>query len=170
MVNTWSHLNRLCCKGFVSLVDYLICKNYWGNDFTFLHFIVEAVVFMSQQPCGLADSLSLRETFNNHYLKKLSTKNLILSKDMSMFIVRFVWKTPFSALSKIKGWGGQAWECREHHLLTRDSEGWSISKTFTERQVYQKSIVHLTRGAFLSLIPKKKDVKRVWNVAMTIAS
>ena len=26
MVNTWSHLSRLCCRIFVSLFEFLICK------------------------------------------------------------------------------------------------------------------------------------------------
>ena len=55
---------------------------------------------MSQQPCGIEDSLSLRETFNNQHLKKLLTENLILRKKMSMFIVRSVGKTPFFRIEK----------------------------------------------------------------------
>ena len=124
MVNTWSPLNRLCCKGFASLVNYFGMQKLlmeWFHIFALLarkttfnfkklylitfyfisqHFIVEAVVFMSQQPCGLEDSLSLRETFNNHHLKKLLTENLILRKNMSMFIVRSVGKTPFFRIEK----------------------------------------------------------------------
>ena len=40
MVNTWSPLNRLCCKGFASLVDYFdmqkLLMDEWFHIFALL--------------------------------------------------------------------------------------------------------------------------------------